>query len=82
MAIPFLCQIVYVRGDFERDIFHLYDSLELEDCVQFIPELPQKDIIKYYSGADCFALPCESPAVRTETEYPLSYWKPWQCNYP
>ena len=38
--------------------FNCMTSLELEGCVQFIPELPQKDIIKYYSGADCFALPC------------------------
>jgi glycosyltransferase involved in cell wall biosynthesis len=58
IGIPFLCQIVYVRGDYEREIFQLYDRLKLEGCVQFIPELPQKDIIKYYSGADCFALPC------------------------
>jgi glycosyltransferase involved in cell wall biosynthesis len=58
IGIPFLCQIVYVRGDYEREIFQLYDHLKLEGCVQFIPELPQKDIIKYYSGADCFALPC------------------------
>jgi len=42
IGIPFLCQIVYVRGDFEREVFHLYDRLELKDCVQFIPEPPRR----------------------------------------
>lgn len=57
-GIQFLCQIVYVNGDFENEVFQLYDSLKLKDCVQFIPALPQNEIIRCYAGADCFALPC------------------------
>lgn len=57
-GIQFLCQIVYVNGDFENEVFQLYDNLELNDCVRFIPALPQNEIIKCYEDADCFVLPC------------------------
>ncbi len=71
MRIPFLCQIVYVRGVFEREVFDLYHRLELKDCVHFIPELPQKEIIKYYSGADCFVLPCIIASTKDRDGIPV-----------
>lgn len=56
--IRFSCQIIYVRGDFEKEIFQLYNSLELTDYVQFVPEMTQEKLIDYYRNADCFVLPC------------------------
>ena len=56
--IPFDCQIVYVSGNFEKELFRLYDSLDLKESVQFVPELPQEEIINSYLRADCFVLPC------------------------
>jgi len=56
--IPFRCQIIYVDGHFKKEIFQLYHNLKLEDCVQFIPEMPQEELNKYYKSADCFVLPC------------------------
>ena len=57
-GIPFHCQIIYVNGDFKKEIFRLYHKLGLEDYVQFIPEIPQEELVKYYKDADCFVLPC------------------------
>ena len=57
-AIPFLCQIIYVHGDYEKNIFHLYETLQLQDCVELVPEMPQEKLIYFYKNADCFVLPC------------------------
>lgn len=57
-GIPILCRIVYVSGNYEYEIFRLYKQLDLIETVQFIPELPQEEIIKQYLNADCFVLPC------------------------
>ncbi|MEQ9620243.1 MAG: glycosyltransferase family 4 protein [Deltaproteobacteria bacterium] len=56
--IGFTCQIVYVSGEFEKEIFELYNYLELAGYVQFIPEMTQEKLIDYYNNADCFILPC------------------------
>lgn len=56
--IPFLCHIIYVDGDFKKEILHLYHDLGLEDHVQFIPQMSQEELIEYYKNADCFVLPC------------------------
>lgn len=56
--IPFLCQIIYVSGNFEKEIFQLYGQLDLNGFVEFIPELSQEDVITHYLSADCFVLPC------------------------
>lgn len=57
-GIPFHTQIIYVDGDYEKFIFRLYENLHLEDCVEFIPGMPQEKLVEYYSNADCFVLPC------------------------
>lgn len=62
-GIPFLCRIIYVKGDFEKQIFNIFENLHLSKYVEFIPEMPQERIIDYYNNADCFVLPC----IITET---------------
>lgn len=57
-GIPFRCRIIYVNGNFKKEIFQLYHKLGLEECVQFTPEMPQEELLKYYKTADCFVLPC------------------------
>ena len=57
-GLPFRAHIIYVRGDFEKEIFRLYDSLGLESCVELIPEMSQEKLIHYFENADCFVLPC------------------------
>jgi len=57
-AIPFLCQIIYVHGDYEEKIFQIHESLHLNDCVEFIPAMPQEKLLDFYRNADCFVLPC------------------------
>lgn len=57
-GIPFLCRIIYVKGDFEKQIFHIFENLRLSEYVEFIPEMPQERLIDYYNSADCFVLPC------------------------
>ena len=56
--VPFKCEIVFVKGDFEKEIFDLYHSLELEKSVDMIPELQQDKLIDCYNQSDCFVLPC------------------------
>ncbi len=57
-GIPFHAYIIYVRGNFEKEIFRLYDSLGLKSCIELIPEMSQEKLMDYYENADCFVLPC------------------------
>ena len=56
--VPFKCKIVFVNGNYENEIFQLFQSLNLEGYVEFIPELQQDKLINCYTEADCFVLPC------------------------
>ncbi len=55
--IPFKCEIVYVKGNLEKELFNLHQELQLEEYVHFIPEMPQDMLIDYYYNSDCFVLP-------------------------
>jgi len=56
--LPIKCKIVFVKGDFEKEIFELYDNLNLEEYVELIHGLRQDELLDCYNRADCFVLPC------------------------
>lgn len=56
--LPLRCQIIYVKDNYDKEIFNLYQNLKLEGTVDLIPEIPQEKITEYYGAADCFVLPC------------------------
>lgn len=56
--IKFICQILFVSDIYENEIFKLHRELQLQGVVELISDVTQERIVDFYSGADCFALPC------------------------